>query len=59
MPPTGYKRNHLWYETGGNILGGFDYNDKSWIPIINVNKYSYDYWGSKTLTILTEFSLLQ
>lgn len=46
VPPTGYKRNHLWYETGGNILGGFDYNDKSWIPIINVNKYSYDYWGS-------------
>lgn len=48
VPPTGYKRNHLWYETGGNILGGFDYNDKSWFPISN-NRYSYDYWGINTI----------
>lgn len=44
VPATGYKRNKLYYELGSNVLGGFDYNDKSWFPIAN-DKYSYEYWG--------------
>ena len=40
-----YKRNHIYYETGKNIIGGFDYDDKTWIPIIEVSKPSYEYWG--------------
>ena len=37
---------HIYYETGKNYIGGLDYNDKTWIPILTINKYAFEYWAN-------------
>lgn len=41
-----YKRTHIYYETGKNYIDGLDYNDKTWIPILTINKYAFEYWAN-------------
>lgn len=46
-----YKRDKVFYERGKNKIDGWNYNDKTWVPILNVDRITWqNIFSNKTGT---------